>query len=154
MAKRLLTIEEAAPLVGYSAKRLEDFIGEGSLPVVRLPSASDDPTRLCRRIPVVWLHRWFAMRDRGRPEITSRDALGGQPGEPLLVSVATAAAAIGLTRKTVYLLIERGRFATPIETPTGIMRISVQDFDDWLYGLISETEAGWFSLVEREVVHA
>lgn len=150
IARRLLTIEEAAPLLGYSVRRLEDFVGEGSLPVVRLPSASDEATRWCRRIPVVWLHRWFDMRGKGHPQLTERKAIGGQPGEPLMVSVATTAAAINLTPKTVYQLIECGRFAPPIETPAGIMRIAVADFDDWIFELIRKAEEVWYGLVEQE----
>lgn len=148
IARRLLTIEEAAQLVGYSTKRLEDFIGEGSLPAVRLPSASEDPAHRGRRIPVGWLHRWFAMQDRGRPELTPRDALGGGPGEPLYISVAAAAAAIGLTPPTVYALIACGRFCAPIETPTGIMKINVDDLDDWLHALIVEAECEWYHIEE------
>lgn len=155
LARRLLTLDEAAPIVGYSADRLEDFVAEGSLPVVRLPSTSDEPTRFLRRIPVVWLPRLLQMQDRERPVLTARRDIGGQPGEPMVVSVATAAAAVGLTRQTAYLLIDKGRFAATICAPAGTMKISVDRLDDWTWSLVRDAECAWYGLDadERAVVN-
>lgn len=144
LARRLLTLDEAAPIVGYSANRLEDFVGDGSLPIVHLPSTSDDPTRLLRRIPVVWLSRLLVMHDRTRRVMTRRSDIGGQPGEPLAVSVATAAAAVGLTRQTVYHLIDKGRFAPTIAAPGGTTKVMVDELDNWIFDLIRATEEKWY----------
>lgn len=145
LAKRLLSLEDAAPIVGYSVKRLEDFIGEGSIPVVHLPSTSDDPIRLLRRIPVVWLARLLVMHDRTRRVTTARSDIGGQPGEPLAVSVATAAAAIGLTPPTVYALIACGRFAPTITAPGGTTKVMVDELDSWVWELIEQAETAWYA---------
>lgn len=144
LARRLLTLDEAAPIVGYSVNRLEDFIGEESIPVVHLPSTSDEPTRLLRRIPVVWLSRLLVMHDRTRRVLTRRSDIGGQPGEPLAVSVATAAAAVGLTRQTVYHLIEKNRFAPTIAAPGGTTKVMVDELDGWVFDLIERAEEAWY----------
>lgn len=147
LAKRLLSLEDAAPIVGYSVKRIEDFIGDGSIPVVRLPSTSDDPTWSLRRIPVVWLPRLLQMHDRSRCRVsTARSDIGGQPGEPLAVSVAIAAAAVGLSHVTAYKLINEGRFAPTIAAPGGTTKVMVDELDGWVWSLIADAETAWYGL--------
>jgi len=147
LARRLLTLAEVAPMVGYSVGRLEDFVGDGRLPIVRLPSSSGhlDTARGQRRVPVAWLTRWINMTDRRRAHFTAREDVGGQPGEPLFVSVAVAATAIGLTKATVYSLIERGRFCAATPSPSGTMRVAVQALDEWCYELVRAAEEAWYS---------
>lgn len=69
----------------------------------------------------------------------------GGRAEALAVSVATAAAAIGLTPPTVYALIACGRFAPTITAPGGTAKVMVDELDSWVWELIEQAETAWYA---------
>lgn len=146
LARRLLRVSEAAPLVGrYSPSTLNRLVCQGDLPIVVIPSAvrGREPLRRIFRVPVVWLDHWIEMSNKDNPIYTARADVRGQPGEPLYCTVPTSAAACSVSERQARDLVRLRRWA-PVTRPGGEATIRVRSLDDWIWGLIHEAEVAWY----------